>query len=120
MSTIARARELVAILQAADINAGTDPAGIIPPAVLIPPPSRVTDLFCGYSATWRPVLLAPGTAGSDAGWVQLDELLDSVSAALTAAGLSWETVEPIAYTLAAGQAPLPAYQLTLNPEGMDT
>ena len=108
MSSYERALELVAALTGAGIIATADPRSATPPCVLVPPPRRVYDLSCGYTATWQLHALVPGTGNADA-HKALDALVDSVAEVLPI-----ERAELESYVLSPDNPPLPAYRLELE------
>jgi hypothetical protein len=104
-SSYPRALELVEKLTAAGIMATADPRGATPPCVLVPPPRRLYDLSCSYTATWQLHALAPGTGNADAHKV-LDDLVDAVAAVLPV-----ERADLESYVLSPDSPPLPAYRI---------
>jgi hypothetical protein len=108
VSSYERAQELAAALVAAGITATTDPRAATPPCVLIPPPDRVFDLACGYTATWSLWALVPGTGNADA-HKALDALVDDVAAVLPV-----ERATLSQYVLSADAPALPGYRLELT------
>jgi hypothetical protein len=115
MGTYARAAELMQLLKDHDVRAVADPRSAHAPCVLLTPPQRTYDLpLPAYTVTWSLVVLVPGPATADA-WVKLDELTDTVVAALD---LSDTTVTPASYQLPGPSEPLPAYIITMT-EGTD-
>jgi hypothetical protein len=80
MSTLARAIEIVSMLDSAGVRATTDPYIANPPCVLVTPPNVSFDLGCGVTATWQLIALAPAAATADrTSWATLDELVLAVS-----------------------------------------
>lgn len=108
---LARAEALAAELRVSGVRAYLDPAqaGANLPAVLVPPPILAFDLPVGATATWRLVALAADPTGSRGSWAELDELVETVAAALPV-----ERAEPTTYVLPTGGDPLPAYSVTLT------
>jgi pyrroline-5-carboxylate reductase len=80
MSTLARANEIVSMLEAASVRATTDPYAANAPCVLVTPPNMDFDLGCGVTATWQLIALAPAAATADrTSWATLDNLVLQVS-----------------------------------------
>lgn len=80
MTTLGRAQELVATLEAAGIRATTDPYAVAAPCVLVTPPNLTFDVPCGADALWQLVALAPASATADrTSWQLLDELVAQVA-----------------------------------------
>jgi len=103
MSSSEAAAAIVAKLQAAGIRATTDPGALNPPAVLVPPPRRVYDIGCGYTAVWTLHAIAGSPTGGDrTTWSQLDTLVDAIAGAFAV-----ETAQPGAYVL--GPNTYPSY-----------
>lgn len=103
----ARAESIVAVLTGAGVRASTDPAGVTPPCILVPPPNRTFDLACGYTARWGLVALAPTASGTDRrAWSDLDVLIE----AARSAGLPLEDAQLVTYNLAG--VDYPAYLLS--------
>jgi hypothetical protein len=100
---------VVAKLLAAGLRATADSSALNPPAVLVPPPRRVYDQMCGYSAQWNVHALAPAPRGSGDRTViaLLDELVDAVAAVFAV-----ETAQPQAYVL--GPNTHPSYLVTFT------
>jgi hypothetical protein len=105
MSSYERALELAEKLKAAGINATADPRSATPPCVLVPPPERVYELSCGYTARWQLHALVPGTGNADA-HKALDALADAVANELDIERMTLES-----YVLSADNPPLPAYRI---------
>jgi hypothetical protein len=108
MSTHARAQALVDDLTAADVSATTDPAGAVPPCVLVPPPVRRYDLGHGYTIVWTIYALAPGQGGAES-WQTLDDLVDQVADVVQV-----EQARPAQYRTSAEADPVPAYAITIE------
>jgi hypothetical protein len=115
VSSYERALELAALLEAAGITATVDPRSATPPCVLIPPPERIYDVACGYTARWQPVVLVPGIGNADA-HKQLDELVDACAVVLP----SVERAALISYVLSPDAPSVPAYRLEFSETGGDT
>ena len=77
MGTLDQGQSIVEALTAKGVSATTDPAGAVPPCVLVPPPVRRYDLGRGYTLVWTLYALAPGQGGQES-WAGLDDLLDVV------------------------------------------
>ena len=108
MSTTAAAALICERLNAAGIRATTDPAALNLPAVLVPPPRRVYDLACGYTAVWTIYALAPAPTGGDhVTWAALDELVDAIAATYPV-----EQAQPGAYVV--GTNAVPSYTVTFS------
>jgi hypothetical protein len=108
MSSAAAAAEICQKLEAAGVRATTDPGALNPPAVLIPPPRRVYDLACGYSAVWILHAIAAAPTGGDRNaWGQLDELTDAIASVYPV-----ETAQPGAYVI--GNLSYPSYLVTFT------
>lgn len=108
MSSYDAALEIVQKLTAADLVATVDPRAATPPCVLVPPPDRVFDLACGYTARWKIYALVPGTANADA-HKQLDALVDAVAGVLPIERATLES-----YVLANDAPAVPAYRLEFD------
>lgn len=75
-----RAEEIVAALVDAGLRATTDPSALNPPGVLIPAPTRVYDVGCGYTVQWRLYCIGVGPTGGDhTTWAELDDMADTVA-----------------------------------------
>jgi len=112
MSSAAAAADICAKLRAAGIRATTDAGALTPPAVLVPPPRRVYDIACGYTAIWNVHAIAPAITGGDRiTWGQLDELVDAIASVYAV-----ELAQPGAYVL--GPNTLPSYLVQFS-EGID-
>lgn len=108
MSTLDRAKELVALLVEGGVRATADPRNAQVPCVLVTPPTMAFDTYCGRTLTWNLYALAPSPANADS-WAKLDELVDAVAGILDVA-----TCAPVAYSIAPGADLLTAYQITLS------
>lgn len=106
MSTYTQAAALVTALVEAGTSATTDPAGAVPPCVLVPPPVRRYDLPCGYTLVWTVYALAPGGAES---WPVLDDLVDAVAEVVEV-----DQARPAQYRLSQEAEPIPAYAITIE------
>jgi hypothetical protein len=83
MTTLDRALEIVAKLEANGIRATTDPYAVAAPCVLVSPPNLTFDLACGVTAGWQLVALAPAAATADrTSWQALEELVLAASQAV--------------------------------------
>lgn len=111
MSSSRDAAEAIAdLIRAVDpeVRVTTDVRNVVPPCVLVEPPTRTFDLpRPAYSATWRVRALAPAPANADA-WDALDRLVDVVDQALDV-----DTAEPAAWVAEPGAPPLPCYTCTV-------
>lgn len=109
--TLARARELAALLTDAGVPAKWDvrDATANLPCVLVPPPRIDFDGYASSTVTWGLVAIAATNAGSGEAWQQLVDLVDGVDAQLPI-----ETAAPTSYKLPTGGDPLPAYVLTFT------
>jgi len=104
------AAQLVATLQAAGINATSDPRSAIPPCVLVPPP--ISDLqqgMCAQYCSFDIYVLASGTGNADAFRV-LEWLSYWVRQALPNITAQY----PSQYNLSADSPSLPAYRLPIE------
>jgi hypothetical protein len=111
MSSAALALEIVDKLKAAGVRATTDSGAINPPAVLVPPPRRVYDVGCGFTAIWSVHAIAPAVTGGDrVTWGQLDELVDAIATVYPV-----QTAQPGAYVLESKT--LPSYLVTFSTPG---
>lgn len=108
MSSYDAAVALADALVAAGVNATVDPRAATPPCALIPPPDRVYDLSCGYTANWHVWALAPGPGNADA-HKALDDLADAIAAVLP---IERSTLR--SYVLANDAPALPAYDLEFS------
>jgi nucleoside-diphosphate-sugar epimerase len=107
-TTLAAALVVCEKIQAAGARATTDPAALNPPAVLVPPPRRLYDVGCGYTAQWGVHAIAAGPTGGDrTTWAQLDDLVDAVAAAFAV-----EVAQPGAYVI--GPNTHPSYLITFT------
>ena len=80
MTSLERAQELVAKLEANGVRATTDPTVINPPCVLFNPPNLRYDLPCGSTAVWQVVALAPAARTADRNtWAALEALVAGVA-----------------------------------------
>lgn len=111
MSSYDRATALASLLEDAGITATVDPRAATPPCVLVPPPERVYDVGCGYTARWGLIAMVPGNANADA-HKALDAMVDDVAAVLPV-----ERAVLIAYVLSPDSPAVPAYRLELT-EGL--
>jgi hypothetical protein len=102
VSSYDAALAIVDKLTAAGVRATADPRSATPPCVLVPPPDRVYDIGCGYTARWRLVALVPNPGNADA-HKALDALADSVAGVLPV-----ERMNLTRYSLASDGEPLPA------------
>jgi hypothetical protein len=108
MSSAAAALVICEKLNAAGVRATTDSGALTPPAVLVPPPRRVYDVGCGFTAVWSLHAIAPAPTGGDrVTWAALDELVDAIAAVYPV-----ETAQPGAYVL--GNRTLPSYLVTFS------
>lgn len=109
--TLARGRELAALLSAAGVPAVVDvrDATANLPCILVPPPRLEFDGYAFATATWGLVALAATSAGAGEAWQQLVTLVDGAAAVLPV-----ETANPTSYQLPTGGDPLPAYVLSLT------
>jgi len=111
VSSASLALEIVDKLKTAGIRATTDAGALTPPAVLVPPPRRVYDVGCGYTAQWNLHAIAPAITGGDrVTWGLLDDLVDGIASVYPVA-----TAQPGAYVLE-GKT-LPSYQVTFSTPG---
>jgi hypothetical protein len=111
VSSAGLALEICEKLKAAGVRATTDAGALTPPAVLVPPPRRVYDVACGFTAVWTVHAIAPAITGGDrVTWAQLDELVDAIASVYPV-----ETAQPGAYVLESKT--LPAYQVTFSTPG---
>jgi len=109
VSSADEALEIVEKLKSAGVRATTDAGALNPPAVLVPPPRRVYNLNCGYSAVWNVHAIAPGVTGGDrVTWGQLDELVDAIASVYPV-----ELAQPGAYVLEAKTLPSYLVQFTI-------
>lgn len=116
-TTHARAVELVEMLDGAGVRAVADPRSVVPPCVLLQPPTRRYDLpLPAFTAVWTLVAIAPGPGTADA-WVALDDLADIVVEVLGDL-LDATEVRPASYTLPGAAEPAPALLITMT-EGMN-
>lgn len=108
--TAASTDRVVEKLQAAGIRATSDTSALNPPAVLVPPPVRIWDVGCGYTAQWNVHAIAGAPRGSGDRTViaQLDELVDAIAATFPA-----ERAQPLAYVLPNGNSH-PSYLVTFT------
>lgn len=102
------AEDLAAVL---DRPVTTDPRNLVPPCVLVEPPTLLADpgVLCG-GLTYRGRLLVIGIPGTWASLAGLDELLAAVLGGLG----EWVSATPTGYVPhnAAGEAePAPAYEV---------
>lgn len=103
-----RGAAIVAALVRAGVRATMDPAGAVPPVVLVMPPGRTYDLPCGFTARWTLAALAPAAQGADRNsWAALDALADAAATAVGAID-----ADLVAYTL--NGTTFPAYLLTFE------
>jgi len=80
VTSLERAEDLVAKLEADGVRATTDPTVIDPPCILFNPPNLRYDVPCGYTAVWQAVALAPAARTADRGtWADLETLLAGVA-----------------------------------------
>lgn len=101
MSTLQRAQDIAAKLEAVDVRAWTDPAVAAPPGVLVTPPNLTFDLACAVTADWTLVALAPAALGSDrTSWELLDELVDAIAGVV-----DLSTADVVTYVLSGKQYP---------------
>lgn len=108
MSSFDAALEIVGKLAAAGITATADPRSATPPCVLVPPPDRVYDIGCGYTARWRLQVLAPGIGNADA-HKALDALADAVAEVLPV-----ERMLLGSYVLGNDSPALPSYRIEFD------
>jgi hypothetical protein len=111
-SSSSRQRELAEQLTAAGLVATADPRSATPPCVLVPPPRRLYDVGCGYSAEWELVPIVPGPGNADAD-VALSTMVDQLAALLPVTG-----ADPTSYVLSPDNPPFPAYRVRFL-EGID-
>ena len=113
MSSAALALEIVEKIRSAGVRATTDAGALTPPAVLVPPPRRVYDVGCGYTAWWTVHAIAPAITGGDrVSWGQLDDLVDAIASVYPV-----EVAQPGAYVLESKT--LPSYSVTFSTPGGD-
>jgi hypothetical protein len=109
MSAFDDAATLADALNAAGVKTTHDPGRIVPPCVLITPPTLEHDLNCGWTATWKTLVLSPANTARQA-WQTLDRLAAQVLDIVDA-----DTVEPSQYSTGDG-APLPCFVITHTSE----
>jgi len=104
------AAQLVDTLNAAGINATSDPRSALPPCVLVPPP--ISDLqvgMCSQYCSFDIYVLAPGTANANS-----FRLLEWLSYWVRKALPNITAQYPSQYNLSADSPPLPAYRLPIE------
>lgn len=105
MSSYTRALEIADKLATVGLFATADPRSATPPCVLIPPPERVYDVGCGYTAHWQLVAMVPGPANGDA-YKAVEAMVDTVAEVLPV-----EHAVSISYLLSPDAPALPAFQI---------
>jgi hypothetical protein len=108
VSSYDAALAIVDKLKAAGVNATADPRSATPPCVLVPPPDRVYDVGCGYTASWHVMALVPGVGNADA-HKALDALADVVAGVLPV-----ERMTLTSYVLANDAPALPGYRIEFD------
>lgn len=101
-----RACEIADTITAAGVYAVTDPRNIAAPCVLVTPPEVTNDLACGWSATWRLMVLLPGGWNADA-WKAADATLRTLDALF-----DLDRATPTTYTT--GSADYAGYEATFT------
>lgn len=97
-------------LNLADVKTTSDPSRIVPPCVLITPPTVENDLNCGFTATWKTLIIVPANNARIA-WQQLDSLAAKVLEIIT----DVTEIEPSSFAVAGDNA-LPCLVLTHESE----
>jgi hypothetical protein len=102
------ARQFCEDISAAGVRATIDPRKIVPPCLLLVPPTVTLDRLEGVSgqAEWQGFLLASVGSGNTDAWTQLDQLAAKVLPLLPV-----EIIQPSDYS-PDGTTEYPAYTLT--------
>lgn len=105
MTPIEQAKAYCAGLEAAGVRATWDPRRIVPPSVIIAPPTVTFDTNCGGTGEWKAYALA-ATSGDASAWGQLDLMV-----ARAVEVLPVENVQPAEYQVDE-MASFPAFQMS--------
>jgi hypothetical protein len=104
MTPVDAAREYCRQLQDAGVRAVHDPRKLVPPCIIISPPTVTIDMGCGGTAQWSAHAVAASNA-SDA-WAQIDGMV-----AISLGVLPVENVTPVGFPGGDGSEYL-AFQMT--------
>jgi hypothetical protein len=105
-SLMASVEGYAALLKRHKIRATLDPRNVVPPCVLLNPPSLTLDLNCGGTASYTAHVIAPGAGNTDA-WKLLDEMTAKVVGILNEV----ESIEPTSVSVD-GTGDMPAFLLS--------